>query len=62
MFSTGQTIFAILFILGFTTILFFMYRKDKKLHQKNYKGVKVVVLTFIGFVVFLFIIKHLLKN
>ena len=62
MFSTGQTIFAILFILGFTIILFFMYRKDKKLHQKNYKGVKLVVLTFIGFVVFLFIIKHLFKS
>jgi len=62
MFSTGQTIFAILFIVAFTIIMALMYRKDKDLHQKTYKGVKWVLITFIGFVIFLFIIKHLLKN
>jgi len=62
MFSIGQTIFAVLFVAIFITILVIMYRKDKTLHQKNYKGVKWVLITFIGFVIFLFAIKYLLKN
>lgn len=62
MFTTGQTIFAIFFILSFTLVLILMYRKDKRLHQKNYRGVKWVVVSFIGFVIFLFLIKYFLKN
>ncbi len=62
MFSKGQAIFAILFIVAFIAIMVITYRKDKSLHEKNYKGVKWVLLTFIGFVIFLFIIKFLLKN
>ena len=61
MFSIGQSIFALLFIVGFITTLFLTYRKDSALHQKNYKGVKWVLLAFIGFVFFLFIVKFLLK-
>lgn len=62
MFTTGQTIFALLFIVFFVLIMAMMYKKDKALHQRNYKGVKWVLLTFIGFIVFLFLIKYLLKN
>jgi hypothetical protein len=62
MFSTGQTIFALLFVVVFIIIIASIYRKDKTLHKKNYKGVKWVLLTFIGFIIFLFIIKYLLKN
>ena len=62
MFSVGQTIFALLFIVAFIITMVVMYRKDKTLHQKNYKGVKWVLLTFIGFVIFLFLIKYFLKN
>ena len=62
MFTTGQTIFAIFFVVAFIVVMVLMYKKDKTLHQKNYKGVKWVLFTFIGFVIFLFIIKYLLKN
>lgn len=62
MFSTGQLIFAALFVLFFTVVIVFSYRKDKKLHNKNYKGVKWVGIVFILFIIFLFTIKYLLKN
>ena len=62
MFSTGPVIFAIVFILLFTLILIFSYRKDKDLHAKNYRGVKWVGIVFVIFVIFLFAIKYILKN
>ena len=62
MFSTGQVIFALLFIVTFLVIMVIVYKKDKALHTKNYKGVKWVLLSFIGFVIFLFLIRHFLKN
>jgi mannose/fructose/N-acetylgalactosamine-specific phosphotransferase system component IIC len=62
MFSTGQVVFTVFFILLFTISLVFSYRKDKKLHTKNYKGVKWVGIVFIIFVIFLFAIKYILKN
>ena len=62
MFSKGQLIFAAVFFIAFSVITFLTYRKDKKLHSKNYKGVKWISLTFIIFVLLLFFIKHLLKN
>lgn len=62
MFSSGQLIFGGLFALVFITIIVFAYRKDLKLHQKNYKGVKWVAFFFILFLLTLFIIKYMLKN
>lgn len=62
MFSTGQIIFACIFAVGFVVILFFAYRKDKRLHLKNYKGVKWIALIFFLFIVLLFILKYFLKN
>ncbi len=62
MFSTGQTIFALFFVITFTITMILVYRKDKTLHTKNYKGVKWVLISFIGFVIFLFLIKNFLKN
>ncbi len=62
MFSNGQIVFALLFIVVFAIIVFYSYRKDKKLHLKNYKGVKWVGISFIIFLVILFCIKYLLKN
>ncbi len=62
MFSTGQIIFACVFALGFVIILFYAYHKDKKLHLKNYKGVKWVALVFLFFIIILFILKYFLKN
>ena len=62
MFSSGQIVFAVLFIIGFTIIMVLSYRKDKKLHRKNYKGVKWVAIAFVIFVILLFVLKFLLKN
>ncbi|MCL5245384.1 hypothetical protein M4I21_06165 [Cellulophaga sp. 20_2_10] len=62
MFTTGQYIFAALFFIAFTILIVITYKKDKKLHLKNYTGVKWIVLTFIIFIISLFFIKHFLKN
>ncbi len=62
MFSTGQLIFAALFVVAFTIFVILSYKKDKKLHEKNYQGVKWVGIIFIIFILILFIIKYLFKN
>lgn len=62
MFSSGQLIFGALFAIVFITIIVFTYKKDLKLHQKNYKGVKWVAFFFLIFLASLFIIKYFLKN
>nr|WP_246865787.1 hypothetical protein [Croceivirga thetidis] len=62
MFSTGQLIFALLFVIAFVLIIVFAYKKDTKLHQKNYKGAKWVLVSFVIFIIFLFLVKGLLKN
>jgi len=62
MFSTGQLIFAALFVIFFTLVIILSYKKDTALHRKNYKGVKWVAIVFILFIIFLFGIKYLLKN
>lgn len=62
MFSTGQLIFAGLFFIAFVIIIIISYQKDKKLHLKNYKGVKWVGLFFLMFILILFLIKLTLKD
>lgn len=62
MLSRGQWIFAIVFLIFFTIIVMRSYRRDKKLHDRNYKGVKWVLVSFISFIIFLFLVKFFLKN
>lgn len=62
MFSKGQIIFAVIFTILFFTFLVLSYRKDKKIHSKNYKGVQWVGIIFIIFLLILFCIKYLLKD
>jgi hypothetical protein len=62
MFSTGQITFAILFIIGFTILIVLSYKKDLRLHQKNYKGVKWVGIFFIVFLIILVALKQFLRN
>ena len=59
MFSTGQIVFAILFAIVFIIVLFFMYRKDLKLHQRYYKGVVWILIAFISFIAFIAAIKFI---
>ena len=61
MFSTGQLIFAALFVVVFAIIIGISYKKDKKLHKKNYQGVKWVGIFFTIFIIILVAIKYLLK-
>lgn len=62
MFSSGQITFGIIFFIAFCIVISFMYIKDKGLHKKNYKGVKWVLLGFIGFILLLFLIKVTLSS
>ena len=61
MFSNGQLIFALLFAIGFITIIALAYRKDKALHQRYFKGARWVLVAFIAFVALLSILKALLR-
>ncbi|MBT8259653.1 MAG: hypothetical protein KJO49_14330 [Bacteroidia bacterium] len=60
MFSQGQIVFGILFAIAFIITIFFAYRKDKKLHDKYYKGSVWVLIVFISFIVMIAMIKFLL--
>jgi len=62
MFSTGQLIFAALFVIVFAVVIALSYKKDKKLHSKNYKGVTWVGIFFVIFIIMLFVIKQMLNN
>ncbi len=62
MLSTGQLVFAIVFIIIFAAVIIFAYQKDQKMHRKNFGGVKWVGIFFIIFLIILFIIKFFIKN
>ena len=62
MFSTGQWIFAGLFVVGFIIAMVFAYGKDKPLHQKFYKGSSWILVGFLIFIALLFAIKLIFKH
>jgi putative Ca2+/H+ antiporter (TMEM165/GDT1 family) len=62
MFSTGQWVFAALFLIFFIWVLIRAYSRDKKLHARNYKGVLWVGIVFVVFVILLFFIKYMLRK
>ncbi|AVR45695.1 hypothetical protein C7S20_10755 [Christiangramia fulva] len=62
MFSTGQLIFAGIFLIVFIIVMIFSYRKDKFLHRKYYKGTIYVLIGFILFILLLFFIKTELNH
>lgn len=62
MFSPGQIAFALLFILAFTAVMIWVYRKDRKWHKQQYKGALWVLVFFIGFVIMLLALKYFLKK
>lgn len=62
MFSTGQMVFALLFAVTFISVVVVMYRKDKKWHKTQYKGVSWVLLGFISFLIILLLLKYILRN
>ncbi len=62
MFTKGQLIFAVIFIIAFVTAMVIAYRKDKALHQLFYRGNYKILLAFFAFVLFLFVIKFVTKH
>lgn len=62
MFSSGQWVFAGLFVVGFVLAMIFAYRKDKPLHQKFYQGSSWILVGFILFIALLFAIKLIFKH
>ncbi len=62
MFSTGQWVFAALFLVSFILVMVFAYRKDIQIHKKFYKGSYKVLFAFILFILILFLIKVFFKR
>jgi multisubunit Na+/H+ antiporter MnhB subunit len=62
MLSTGQIIFAICFLIAFIIIMIISYRKDRKLHKKQFKGSVWILVGFIVFVLFLLAVKLYFKD
>lgn len=57
MFTQGQWIVAILFVVAFTVLMVYSYRKDSTLHKRHYKGAIWVLVGLIVFILLLFAIK-----
>lgn len=57
MFTQGQWIVTILFVIAFTALMVYSYRKDKVLHKKHYKGSSWILVGLIVFILLLFVIK-----
>lgn len=62
MFSTGQLIFAVCFLIFFTIILVVSYKRDKARHRRHYRGTLKVMVGFLLFLACLFFIKYMLKK
>lgn len=61
MFSTGQLVFAGIFVVAFIILMIFSYRKDIQLHRKYYKGTIFILIGFIIFILLLFLLKTYLQ-
>jgi len=61
MFTKGQLIFAIFFVITFTIIIIISYKIDLKFLKNTYKGVRWVLIGFIIFFSLLVILKKLVN-
>ena len=61
MFTKGQLIFAIIFIIIFTVVIIDSYKKDVRFLKNTYKGVRWVLIGFIVFFSILVILKKLVN-
>ena len=55
MFTSGQKIFAILFVIVFALVMVWTYRKDLKLHRVHYKKTYLVALSVLA-IILLFVL------
>lgn len=44
MFSKGQLIFAVIFVIAFIILMIWSYKKDIKIHKKHYKNTFIVLI------------------
>ena len=58
MFSKGQLLFALFFVIAFISIMIFSYRKDFKNHKLHYKGSLRILIVFLITIAALFLIKY----
>ena len=61
MFSKGQLIFAILFIIVFIGIITYTYFRDKQIHKIYYKKTYIILLVFILFIATIAIYSNLFR-
>tara|TARA_B100001175_G_scaffold120129_1_gene102235 strand:- start:719 stop:907 length:189 start_codon:yes stop_codon:yes gene_type:complete len=61
MFTKGQLIFAIIFVIIFTIVIIDSYKKDVRFLKNTYKGVRWVLIGFIIFFSILVILKKLVN-
>jgi hypothetical protein len=57
MFSQGQLLFAVFFVIAFISLMIFSYRKDLKNHKLHYKGSYKILIVFLLTIGVLFLIK-----
>lgn len=62
MFSSGQWVFALLFLITFVIVAIYVYKKDAALHKQYYKGSSKVLIFFLLFIFLLLIMKIFLKR
>ena len=61
MFTKGQLIFAIIFVIIFTVVIIDGYKKDVRFLKNTYKGVRWVLIGFIVFFSILVVLKKLVN-
>ena len=61
MFSKGQLIFAILFIIVFIGIITYTYFRDKQIHKIYYRKTYIILLIFILFIATIAIYSNLFR-
>ena len=54
-FSTGRIIFIIIFVLAFSSLIVWSYRKDIKSHERYYKNAGKKVAIYGGIIIVIFL-------
>lgn len=62
MFTQGQLVFAVFFLITFLGIIVYSYRKDIRSHKVHYKGSLKILLIFVMSLIGLYLIKYFTQN
>ncbi|MEE9407196.1 MAG: hypothetical protein V3V28_03880 [Polaribacter sp.] len=54
-FTTGRIIFMIFFVIAFTALMIYSYRKDIKNHERYYKNTAKKVIIYGGLIITIFV-------